>query len=39
MMYVTITITNTAGAFICALLIAYLVFRIVELLRKCTWKK
>lgn len=39
MMYVTITITNTAGAFICALLIVYLVFRIVELLRKCTWKK
>lgn len=32
-MYITITITSTAGAFICTLLIAYLVFRIVCLLR------
>ena len=35
-MYVTITITNTTGAFICVLLIAYLVFRVVKLLRKRT---
>lgn len=33
-MFVTITITSIVGAFICALLIAYLVFRIVCLLKK-----
>lgn len=33
-MFVTITITSIVGAFICALLIAYLVFRIVCLLKR-----
>ncbi len=33
-MFVIITITSIVGAFICALLIAYLVFRIVCLLKK-----
>lgn len=37
-MYITITITSTAGAFICTLLIAYLVFRIVCLLREKKYK-